>query len=172
MFVKMKTWYTDHINLHSMAQGTKISLGIVVSILIAEFIGVDFAPSTGVVALLSIQDTKKKTVLTAVRRVITFVYTMFICFKANQYLRTTIGAFGLAVFLVVMPSVLLGWADTLSINIVIAVHMFIMNQPFDQHLMMNETYRVAIGLLVALVLNFIPLPHKKIQKVEIQDEKQ
>ncbi|MDD3219084.1 MAG: aromatic acid exporter family protein [Lachnospiraceae bacterium] len=154
MIDTVKSWITRHINRDSLELGIKISVGIVISILLAEFIGMDFAPSTGVVALLSIQATKRESVKTAVRRIISFGYTLGICYLVHDEIGANTAAFTLAVLGIVLLSVLLGWADTLSVNIVIAVHLFMMHQPFTQHLVINETERVIIGMTVAFLVNW------------------
>lgn len=160
-----RTWIQRHLTRETLELAIKISLGIILSILFADLIGMDFAPSTGVVALLSIQATRRETLHTAVRRVISFVYTVGLCYLVHEQIGMDTEAFALAVLLIVLCSVFLGWADTLSVNIVIAVHLFMMQKPFTQALILNETERLLIGMGIAFLVNwYTPNREKRYQK--------
>ncbi|SHK17987.1 aromatic acid exporter family protein [Hespellia stercorisuis] len=166
-------WIQTHFTKDNLGLAVRISVGIIISILLADFIGVDFAASTGIVTLLTVQSTKLETFHTAVRRIISFLYTLGIAYLIHDFIAMDIEAFALVVFGIVIISIFLGWSDTLSVNIVIATHLFIMQEPFTMHLILNETLRVVIGMCIAIFINsYIPGNEKRytveIHKIELK----
>ncbi|MDD2978516.1 MAG: aromatic acid exporter family protein [Hespellia sp.] len=162
MASSIKSWFKNHITTDNLYYAIKISIGIVLSILIAEFLNIDFAPSTGVVTLLGIESTRRGSLYTARHRGISFLYTLLICYLVHDGIGTSTKAFALAISFVVIISIFLGWFHTLSVNTVVAFHLFIMAEPFTIHLIVNEALRVLIGVTIALMLSW--LIHPKINK--------
>ncbi|MDD3404118.1 MAG: aromatic acid exporter family protein [Hespellia sp.] len=149
----IKNWFQTHINKHTTLYALRITIGIVVSILIAEIVGIQFAPSTGVVMLLSLQTTRKETLKTIFRKILSLGYTLFFAILIHEQFGTNTLAFSVVILLMVVLSIYLGWYSTLSVNVVIAVHLFITQEPFTHALMMNEIYRVCIGIGIAFLIN-------------------
>lgn len=142
------------IDSKAFERGLKVVLGIIVSILIAEKAGLKFAASTGIVAMLGIQNTRKETISTAVRRVISFGYTILTSYAIHTYIGGSTVDFTLVIFVITMITFSLEWQETLSVNIVVAVHLFLQHQMFTTLLLTNEAERVMIGMLTAIVVNW------------------
>ena len=68
-------------NKHTWIQVFKIGIGSALAILIAEWMGLSYATSAGIVTLLTLQNTRKDTFHLALRRMTSFVVTMLL---ANQ----------------------------------------------------------------------------------------
>lgn len=142
------------INRTTVQRGIRISIGMVVSILVAQLAGLQFAPSTGIVTLLGIQNTRKETIQTSLRRIISFAYTILISYLIYTYIGLSTLCFALVVIVITMITVGLEWQDTLSINIVVAIHLFMQQQQFTSMLIANEAGRVLIGMLTAILVNW------------------
>ena len=68
----------------------KIAIGTGIAIIIAEFLGLKYVSSAGIITLLSIQDTKKSTIRIALKRIAGFVVSMFIAFVAFMCLHLSV----------------------------------------------------------------------------------
>ncbi len=139
---------SDHLRM-----ALRIVIGVIVSVLIAQLLQLKFAASTCIVTLLGIQTTRKDTYRTAIQRGITLAYTLLIAFLIERWLGSSMLTFCFSVLLLTLISFLLGLNGTLSINIVVLVHLFLQQQPFTASLMINEVLRVVIGISVALLIN-------------------
>lgn len=62
-------------------------------------------------------------------------------------------SFSVSVLCLTLITYLLGWKSSLSINIVVLVHLFLQAQPFTASLIFNEVLRVFIGVSIALLVN-------------------
>lgn len=132
----------------------KMSIGIIASVLIAQLIGLEFAASTCIVTLLGIQSTKRDTLRTAGQRIISIAYTIGIAIGVAIFIGSGILDFCIAVLILALITFLLEWTATLSINVVVLVHMFLQQVPFTGELILNEVIRVMVGLLIALAINW------------------
>ncbi|MDD3361633.1 MAG: aromatic acid exporter family protein [Hespellia sp.] len=168
MIDKIKNWFQTHINRHTTFYALRIVIGIILSILIAEMIGIQFAPSTGVVMLLSLQATRKETMQTILRKVISLGYTLGFAVLIHEYIGQTSLEFSLVILLMVVLSIYLGWYSTLSVNVVIASHLFITQQVFTTALICNEIYRVFIGIGIAFIINLGVFDMEKQLTLQIQ----
>ena len=158
---KINNWYLTHMNKENALYALRVSVGIIFSILLAEAIGIEFAPSTGIITLLTMQATKRETISTIIRKVISFGYTLLFALVIHEHVGTGILAFSLVILIMVVLSILLGWYDTLSVNVVIAVHLFMQQEAFTSALLLNETYRFCIGIAVAFIINLGVLDQEK-----------
>lgn len=134
----------------------RIITGTILSIVTAKALGVDFAPSTGVITLLTIDETKVDTFRKIILRIISFIYTYVFSWIILDIfkLETTLG-FSIAIALVTLLTFLLRWDVTLSVNCVILIQLFLDSKPFTLNLLINESARLGIGLLAAVLVNFI-----------------
>lgn len=132
----------------------RMSIGIIVSVLIAQMIGLEFAASTCIVTMLGIQATKRDTLRTAGARIVSIAYTICIALAVYWLIGSGIVEFCIAVVILALITYLLGWTSTLSINVVVLVHMFLQQVPFTADLVLNEIMRVMVGLVIALIINW------------------
>lgn len=134
----------------------RIIVGIIISIVVASALKVDFAPSTGVITLLTIDQTKKDTFRRIGMRIVTFIITYLISWMTVDllHLETTVG-FALAITLVTFITFLLRYDLTLSVNCVILIQLFLDSKPFTLNLFINESERLIIGLISAVLVNWI-----------------
>lgn len=130
----------------------KISIGGSVAYYIAEMLHLEFASSAGIIALLTLQMTKRETFRLALRRAISFFMTFGMCFVLFYVVRTSWIDYGLYLLCAALIFERLGWRSTLSANAVIAVH-FLSTKNFSYEFLLNELLIVLIGITVAILLN-------------------
>lgn len=146
----------DNLKKDRFLFAVRIILGVITSILVADCVGIEFAPSTGVITLLTIDDTKKDTFRKSLLRLASFVYTYLISWLVLDVLNleTTLG-FSIAIACVTLITFLLRWDQTLSVNCVVLIQLFLDQKAFTFNLFLNETGRVLIGVLTANIINYI-----------------
>lgn len=130
----------------------KIGLGSALAIYIAEVLGLANPAAAGTVTLLTLVNTKRGTVELILRRFLSFIYTLALCFIlfyncADHYI-----AFGIFLILVVFITEVLKWSGTLSVNALIGMH-FMMADEITLAFALNELELLCIGVVLAFVLN-------------------
>lgn len=150
----------QNITKDNMRMAVRVAAGIILSVVLAQLIGLAFAASTCIVTLLGIQATKRETLQTAGMRIVSIAYTMVIAVAIDKIMGVNINSFMAAVVILTFLTYVIGWNGTLSINVVVLVHMFIQETAFTGGLILNEVIRVMLGLIIALAINW-RLPTKE-----------
>ncbi len=148
----------------------KIALGSAIAILLADMFGLKYSASAGIIALLTIQNTKKQTILLAFQRVASFGICLVLNFAIYNffgYHQLTYAAF-LLLFIAIIY--ILGWDGVISTNAVISTH-FLMEASMSMPLVINELWLTLIGTFVGVIINmYIPkktdIIRKDIEKIE------
>lgn len=130
----------------------KISIAAIVSILIAQYLHLEFAISTGIIAILSIQSTKKETIQTAFVRFIAFISALLIAYISFSIFG--IGLFGFIVYLVLFLFLCqyCGWYSAMAVNSVLVSHFLVFKDMQLSHIL-NEVYIFIIGVSSGIVIN-------------------
>jgi len=150
----------------------KIALSVVVSIFIAELVGLSYATTAGVIAMLGILDNRKQTIIVGLKRILTATIAIIIVtilFELGGHNLITVGIF----MLVFVPLVtLLKSSEGLAISTVLIMHIYtIKNISFS--IAVNEMGLLIIGILVAWTLNIhMPKIEDGIKDLQNQTEKQ
>ncbi len=144
----------------NLLMAVRITLGIILTVIIAQLIGLQFAASTCIVTMLGIHATKRETLKTAGKRLISILYTIAIAVLIYLLMGNALPAFCISLAILTFLTYAIGWNGTLSINVVVLVHLFIQDVPFSGGLLLNEFIRVMLGLVIALAVNF-RLPTKE-----------
>lgn len=131
----------------------KIAVGSCVAIVIAEFLGLQYATSAGIVTLLTVQNTKKDTLLLTVDRFLSFVLSIGLIFLFFRIPGLGWVSFGLYLLLMVGCCGFMGWQNTISVNAVIGTH-YMMSGDYSFGFMVNELLLIVIGTGLALILNW------------------
>lgn len=134
----------------------KIALGSSLAILIANFFGLAYSASAGIITLLSIQDTKKETITVAFKRVVSFIIAIviaYILFLALGYYPIT---FGLFLLLFIFVSYTLNIAEGISMCAVLISH-FLIEKNMNPVFILNEFLILFIGIMIGILFNlFMP----------------
>lgn len=98
----------------------KISLGCFLSMIAATVLGLKYSATAGLITILSIQQTKKETVITALKRLSAFFCAVVISVLCFNLLGYTTLAFGVYLFIFVMLCMILDWQiATVPISVLI-----------------------------------------------------
>lgn len=141
----------------------KSAIGSTLAILIANRLNLLYSVTAGIITLLTIQNTKKETLLIALKRIAAFVLAMILAFFTFQLLGFTTIAFGVFVFLFVALANLLGIQVGVAMNAVLVTH-FLIEQRIDLPLILNEGSILLIGMTMGILVNlFMPRKTEEIK---------
>lgn len=147
-------------NKHTWIQVFKIGIGSALAILVAEWIGLSYATSAGIVTLLTLQNTRKDTFHLALRRMTSFVVTMLLAYVCVTFIPMRFVSFGVFMLAVVGISYYLDWNGAISVNAVIGTHVLLMENDLTWKLVGNEATMVLIGIVIAVLFN-MRMPSKE-----------
>lgn len=142
----------------------KIAVGSLIAILLATWMGLQFAASAGIVTLLSVVNTKWDTLKLSIARVVTFIASVMIAYNTFSFISSEWIAFGIYIFIIVLLSHMAGYESTVSVNAVIGTH-FLSTMDFSYTFILNEFLIVALGTGIAIVLNMITGNRSQRQKL-------
>lgn len=145
----------------------KVAAGSSIAILLANILGLQNSLSAGIITLLSIQDTKKETLLIAIKRLIAFFLAVGIAYILFENLGYKPLVFGLFLLFFVSLSYLFYLQDGISMCAVLTTH-FLIEKSMNLSFIGNEFLLMLIGTLIGILLNMF-MPNKiEIIKDDIQ----
>ncbi|MGB8453921.1 MAG: aromatic acid exporter family protein [Anaerocolumna sp.] len=130
----------------------KIAIGSSAAILFAGLLGLQYSASAGIITLLSIQDTKKETLIIAGKRLLAFlmaIVTAYFLFSSFGYHTITFGVF-LLVF--ITESYLFRLPEGIAMCSVLVTH-FLIEKNMGSVLIRNEIMIMITGTFVGILLN-------------------
>lgn len=130
----------------------KIAIGTAIAIWLADFVGLQYSSSAGIITLLSIQDTKKDTIKIALKRMVSFVVAIVIALVLFQTLGYRVYVFGIFLAIFVSVCCFFQLMDGVAMNAVLTTH-FLANQSMNVESITNEVGIFLIGVAVGIVLN-------------------
>lgn len=134
----------------------KIAMGSAAAIIIAYALGLDYAVSAGVIALLSLQDTKRATFFIAFIRIIAFIMATIIALIVFTLLAYTPLAYGVFLLIFVGACYYFRFNEAISINAVLVTH-YLLEKDMSVAILANEALLLLIGAGIGVILNlYIP----------------
>lgn len=143
----------------------KAGIGSAAAILLAEVLGLSFSPSAGIITLLTLQNTKKETLMVAARRFLSFLLALLLALLVYQSLGYTSFAFGIFVLLFAGLCYLFQLVEGISMNAVLMTH-FLIEKRMDFPLIINEGFLLLLGMGIGILINFIMPNYKKIIRMK------
>lgn len=140
------------INKATVFNTIKFSLAAILAIVIATVLELDYAVSAGIVAILSIQPTKRETVKTAIGRFLAFLCALLIASGCYELLGYTLWGFGGYLLLYIFVCQILGWYSSMAVNSVLISH-FLTAGNMDITTIFNECGIFFIGVSIGLLAN-------------------
>jgi len=135
-----------------IVNSVKMIFAAIFSIFVAQLFNLDFAISAGIVAILTIQPSKRETFSTAIARFYGFVIAIvisFICFKIFGI--TTLGFFVyLAIYVFICQK--FRWYPAIAMNSVLISH-FLSIGVMNFQTIVNESLIFLIGVLFGILVN-------------------
>ncbi|EYE88532.1 hypothetical protein Q428_07590 [Fervidicella metallireducens AeB] len=134
----------------------KTAVGAVIAILISQSFNLEYAVSAGIITILSIQNTKRKSVKIAFQRFIASIIALLLSVTIFNLFGYHIVTFGIFLFLFIPLTVSLNLQEGIVISSVLVSHL-LLEESVEIFWLKNELALVIIGIAVALILNlYIP----------------
>ena len=130
----------------------KISIGCCFAVFLADWIGLRSATSAGIIALLSIQNTKKETLTIAGKRISAFFIAVAIAYALFTLWGYHLFSFGFFLLLFTFACYLLKLETGVSMSTVLVTHFWTAHS-FHYTLIINEFLLLSIGVGIAVVIN-------------------
>ena len=146
----------------------KIAVGSSMAVGVAQFFKLQYATSAGIIALLTVQDTRRDTIQLTAERLLSFllaVALIFVCFHYTGRLEWV--NYGFYIFLMVTACYSIGWQNTISVNAVMGTH-YLMSPDYSLGFAFNELSLVLIGTGMALAMNWKMPSNLKVIREDIK----
>ncbi|PGT87679.1 MULTISPECIES: aromatic acid exporter family protein [Bacillaceae] len=148
----------------------KTALGTTLAIMLAQFLGLDNYTSAGIITILCIQVTKKKSLKSSWARFLACLIAMifsFVFFEGIAYHPLVIGV--LLLFFI-PTTVVVKATEGIVTSTVVIFHLFSEEQ-ITLEIIGNELSIVVIGIGMALIMNlYMPSVEKKLKNLQIEIE--
>ncbi|MGL5125873.1 MAG: aromatic acid exporter family protein [Fusobacteriaceae bacterium] len=143
----------------------KTSIATVISIAIAEYFGLKYALTAGIVAIITIQGTVKETYRIASERIIATTIGLIISSLLFYFLGYNYINLGIFILIFMPICIRFKLIQGFLVNVVLATHL-INEQSSNFNLFLNEFSILIIGLSIGIIFNFyMPDGNKDIKKI-------
>ena len=141
----------------------KISVAAILAILCAQALKLDFAVSAGIVAILSVQPTKKETLRTALARLLAFAVALVISATLFNLLGFTTPVFFLYLVIFILVCQWRKWISAMAMDSVLISHFLTFGKTGPMEIK-NEVLLFILGVGFGILVNL--LLHKKTDYIE------
>ena len=148
----------------------KTGIGASISIIIAKELGLSYAAAAGVITILSIQSTRKKSATIAIQRIVACILALVISSVLFNFIGYNPIVFGVFILIFIPLAVRLNIEEGIVVSSVIVTHLLDKNS-FSIDLIQNELELMFIGVGIALLLNvYMPSIEKEIKEDQVYIE--
>ncbi len=137
---------------HHIFKGLKFTSAALLSIVLAKELGLLYAPTAGIITILSIQNTKRSTLNTAAKRSIAFAAAVLLAWLCFQGLGYTVFSFGVYLFLFSTLCFACGWVEAVAMVSVLVTH-FLTEGNMNWKILINEAGLFVIGTGTGIIFN-------------------
>lgn len=130
----------------------KLILGTVISILLAHLFDLKYAYASGIITLLTIQDTKQETLVIALKRLIIFIVMTMLSLLIFPFLGYTISAFAILLIPYLLFCLLLDMKEAIAPIAVLCTH-YISSESCSLPMIGNELMILLIGAGIGVIIN-------------------
>lgn len=130
----------------------KVALSATIAIFISNYIGLEFSVTAGIIAILSIQDTKKEALLVSGRRIIAATVAVILSFVLYILLGNNPIIFGVFLLIFIPITMFFKVEEGLVVGSVLSTHL-LTSTNINIYWIMNELALIAIGIGVAMMFN-------------------
>lgn len=149
----------------------KTAIGTAAAIMISQWIGLENFVSAGIITILCIQNTKKKSLQAAWSRLLACAVAMVFSFGFFEGLGYYAPVMGLLLLFFIPTLVAMKLKEGIVTSSVIILHIFSAGE-VTKELVLSEFYIIAIGIGVALLMNlYMPSVEKKLYSLQEEIEK-
>lgn len=153
-----------------LAKAVKIATACMIAILIANLLQLKYYTTAGIITILTIQDTKKQTLQTAIRRALSYLSSVLMAFVLFSLFGYSLWAYGIYIFIFLFLCVMF-WPESMTVASVLVSH-FLIEQSMSVTWIYNETMLFFIGTTLGITVNMLLLKqmnHELIRLVDIAD---
>src|SRR5690625_830834 len=144
----------------------KIILVVPISVFIAEYFGLNFPGSAGIIAVLCVQPTRKRSFLIAWHRLAAGLLSMVFAYFIFNFLGYYAWTVGLLLLVFIPITHALKIAPGIVTSLVVIFH-FYESQAINQAIILNEIAIMSIGIGVALIINlYMPSLDKNLEQLK------
>lgn len=130
----------------------KISVAAIFAILVAQALHLEFAVSAGIVAILSVQPTKKETLKTALSRFLAFAVALVISGVLFNLLGFTVPVFFIYLVLFILICQWRGWLSSMAMDSVLISHFISLGNTGISEIK-NEVLLFIVGVGFGILVN-------------------
>ncbi|MCB2293864.1 aromatic acid exporter family protein [Clostridium algoriphilum] len=130
----------------------KITMSATIAVIIANYMKLDFGVTAGIIAILSIQDTKKEALTVGGRRLIASGVAILLSFMLYILLGNNPFVFGLFLLIFIPITNILKTNEGMVVGAVLSTHLLISTN-INIYWIINEAKLTIIGIGVAMVFN-------------------
>lgn len=148
----------------------KIAIGSAMAIFLADVLGLSYSTSAGVITLLTIQDTRRETIVISVKRICAFLLAAVLAYGLFHLFGYHVFSYGIFLFLFIAGCISLRLGDAVSINAVLATH-YLLEKDMSLSFIGNEALLLLIGAGIGTLLNlYMPGKSREIRAMQYQLE--
>ncbi len=130
----------------------KIITAAILAIVLAQLLKLEFAISAGIVAILTIQPTKKETVATALGRLYAFIVALAIAYVSFSLIGYNVRAFFVYLVFFIVACQVFKWYSAMAMNSVLISH-FVTLGSMSMAAVKNEVLIFVIGVGIGILAN-------------------
>jgi len=130
----------------------KITMSATLAIIISNYMGLKFGVTSGIIAILSIQDTKKEALSVAARRSIASTIAILLAFMLYILLGNNPIVFGLFLLIFIPITNVFKISEGMVVGAVLSTHLLISTN-INIYWIINEAKLTIIGIGVAMIFN-------------------
>jgi uncharacterized membrane protein YgaE (UPF0421/DUF939 family) len=148
----------------------KTALGTGIAISIAQLLNLDFYASAGIIAILCIQNTKRKSWKVATARFFACSLSLLFGFVFFELIGYNPLSIGLLLLFFIPVTVMLKITEGIATSSVILLHVYSV-ETYSLGLVLNELSIISIGIGVALIMNmYMPSVDKELKSYQLKVE--
>ncbi len=154
--------------METFRKSLKISVAAVLAIVAADWLGLNYSATAGIITVLSIQNTKRETLWTALKRAAALCCAFLLAAVCFWILGYNIVAFAVYLFFFALLCFHMKWVEALAMVSVLVTH-FLTERDMTVRLVLNEVLLFFVGTSFGVLVN-LHLHRKKHQFVVLSDE--
>lgn len=156
------------LNKYTIMNSLKIVLAATIAVLLAKGFQLTSVMSAGIIAILTIQPTKRETINTAVGRMIAFVVAMGIGYVCYTLIGFRVEAFLVYLIPYIFICQIFNWQSAMTMNSVLLSH-FVAAGSMNVQTVSNEVFIFMIGVGCGVIAN-LHLHKRSAYIMELQEE--
>lgn len=154
--------------METLKKSLKIAIAAVLAIMLADRLGLKYSATAGIITVLSIQNTKRETIWTALKRAAALLCAFVLAAACFHVIGYHVAAFAVYLFFFAMLCISRGWTEALAMVSVLVTH-FLTEKSMTAALLLNEVMLFFIGVSFGVLVN-LHLHRKKHQFELLSDE--